>query len=496
MLARSYAASVPFAEDLVGQGVRIYPRSATPLNNLVNLSAPIDFAGFVSEIEVPGSKKALDEHSNTEFLLGHNSTGETGKLWGIPFDNYVDELVSLLNTQISYIRNTVVPRTLEFSNEAQAFIELLGRSNASKDLEIFRASLSELSTDQSFLSLMETYKFRSIVKPSSMSMSLPFQEAPVDFLTVASLSNNRLDGLTASWLRSLPFNYLERAWYSFFSDQSIKGYNSGYFYSDELGSPDLYHRLNVAMAYFLIANYYSSHAPDVVVNETSASINRRLYEHLLYAGTVVINTLEMIQAGLASGLLVTFVDITHKKITVSSEVYDKWLASGGSSETILGILVGEKRYYTVEEIDKNSEALKAVWNKYVRYTLDSVEMNKAKTLRTFYRGLASKYMGSAFQDEVERGYLVTFPQFLDQVDKKAEAYLYALTAPELSNVQVVARELIAGIKYSYTYANKFICDMEEIGHLTENIDPSEAALMATVNYIVDHILGQIGSTKF
>jgi len=486
MLGRSFNTAAAFAEDLAKKGILLQPSMSSVLSELVGLSTPIE-----NDRPVPAP---IDYDDNLNFysdMLEFHSAGDFGVIWGASFDSSVEKLTGCIKAHISYIHNTVVPRTIEFAKDSQAFMEMLGGSNAASELEICRTSIPDIVQEAGFLSLLETFKYKKTVNPNTSTLNFDMG-IPDDFLTVASTSNTALDNLVASWYVTNQFKYLDSVWYSFFASSNVnRNYKGSFVSQDDMNSPDMYVRLNVSLAYFLIANYYTNHLPDMITNESTASVKNRLFEHMFYAGTVLINTLGRISNNNKSDILVTYVDTFHKKITVSSEVYDRWLTAGGNADIIMGILVGSKRFYSVSEIDKNAIVLQDTWKKYVQVYLESLEYTKAASLRKFYYDLFCRYMTADYQEDLEQSFLLRNPSCHDNIKKEVEKYLHGLRKETLCDVQTMAKKLIAGYKYHFTYAEKFVNDMQEIGTLSENTSPEEAAFIATINYIVDYLQGQI-----
>lgn len=493
MLGRSFQTALPFAEDLANKSIVLSANSATLLGELVSLSSPVEFETRVGQT-VAGAEGQKDHY---RFAAEINSSGAGDGRWAASFDHSVETLSGFLNQQVSYIRNTVVPRVMEFAGEALQYIQDLGNKDAASELAIVRMEVPELVSDPSFLSLLERFRNRPVVKPRNTGLNLPFTAAPENFLQIAGLANSRLDGLTAAWSSATSIPYLQSVWYSFFASGSTPRSTSQtpFLSSDDLTSQDLEVRLNASLAYFLITNYYLAHLPDVQIGTSAASLEAQLNEHLVYSGSLLSSTLDRILTNNKANILVTNVDAFHKKITVSADVYDRWLETGGKPEIILGILVGSARFYSVQEIDQNAKQLESAWTQYTRVYLESIEHSKATSLRGFYLGLLAKYLTDEFKEDLEKQFLLGTPKHRDTVLRDAEQYLLTLKKAELSDVQKVARNLIAGLKYSFTHARRFIEQMDEIGLMVENVDPAEAALLATLDYVVDYLRGQISPRR-
>lgn len=491
MLARSFKTALPFAEDLAAKNIKLAPNPSTILSELMILSTPLEFERPVEVPALSGDSynQAIDSYGHA---LQFHTEGEAGAAWAGSFDSLVESLSRSLNVQISYIRNTVQPRLNEFVSDAQAYMQDLGKHNPASELEIRRNCLPELVTDPAFLTILEPHKLKAIARPGEFTLGLNVKAPPEDFLELTTLSNKRLDGLVKAWASSCDFNYLESAWYSFFAGQDLtRAFRGPYISQDEMSSPDLHIRLNTALAYFLFANYYMNHKPDVVTSESTTSLDRRIFDHQRYAGSVLCDTLQQIQQAHAANNMVMFIDTFHKKISVHGEIYDRWLQAGGSSEIILGLLVSNKRMYNVEQIDKAADELKRAWANYSRVNVEGVEWRKADTLRTFYKELMRKYLSNDYTEELEESFVLQNPHHYEYAMRDAEAYIKNLSKSDLMQPYPIARRLIAGLKYSFTNAEQFMIDMAQATDGVDKPDAEEAAAVATINYIVDYVQGQI-----
>lgn len=494
MLGRSYETALPFAEDLVRKGVVLSTAPSSPLGELCRWSVPLEPQ---DEVRVPSGGDTKDQISGFGYQLDYHSTGDAGAQWGAAYDNSVEGIGGVLQQNINYIKNTIIPRTSEFAKDADQFIRDLTSSDPSKELCIERGMLPELVQESFFLELLEQFKGRNPVKPHNYSLLFPFSSAPEDFLTVASLSNGRLDSMVAEWAKNCDTNWLQSAWYSFFAGDNVNRevFKGPYLSEDDMRSPNPYVRVNTSLAYYLLAQYYVTHLPDIVTQESRVSIERRLRDHLEYAAITLVRALNNIVESNESNLLVANIDEYHKKITVSAEIYDRYLAAGGSTEIILGILVGGRQFYTVSDIEANREILQKAWDHYQVVHLEGIEYVKAHELRKFYFALFCQYYTADYREAIEDSYLLSRPGYQEAQKAAVQKLLESMRKEELCNVQKIAKELIAGHKYGFTYAKPFMCDMEEIGLNVDGVVPEEAAFMATINYIADWILGQIQANK-
>ncbi len=491
MLERSFNTALPMAQELAGNGILLSATPSSLLSELCSTSAPIEF-----------ERKLGDGVFNTVsiadygFMLNTNTMGETGARWGASFDDATKHLAGLIRNHISYIRNVVKPRVVEAVNEASVYVQELGGTNPASQLEISKLSIPEFASDPAFLILLDSFKNREVVRPNGYSLNFNFKAPPDDFKTAFTTGNARIDTLVNLWANSLDIDFLKQAWYVFFcGGELLKTYNGSMLSQDDMFSPNLSVRLNTALAYFLIANYYDTHLPDVSTNQDLSVVKNRIYDHLLFAGTTLYRAMEQINANNKAGLLVLHIDQLHKKITVSDEIYSKWLATGGTAEVILGILVGDKKYYVVKDIIDNTEELKRSWSRYTGVYLESVEYKKANSLRNYYRSLMSKYLTSDYCDANEKEFLINNPNYHQNTLEKVEKLLDGMKKEELLQVESVILKLIAGIKYGFTCAQTFLEDMLRVQKQNANADSNEAACVATLNYITDYLLGQIQVNK-
>lgn len=489
MLKRSLTTARPYAEELKNKGFVLSATSASSLGELVNASVPVEF-----EIVTP--KNVSDDDEHYEFMTALNTCGDGGGRWCSSFDHTVESISRALNNHVTYIRNVVVPRVLEFAKDAQQHVQDLGRGDATADLTITRVNLPELVTDPAFLDVLARFKGRSVVPPNKWTLELPFTMVPSDFSAIPLLSNTRLNTLVQDCFGGLTIPYLKAVWYSFFCSGDMSRDFKGPFISrDNLTSHNLAERLHTTLAYFLLANYYTTNPPDISSKESTAAVERRIFDHLQYAGSLLSETLERLHLNQQANIVVLNVDVQNKVITVLGSVYDRWLETGGKPEVMLGMLVGARRHFSVPDVDKNQALLLSDWMQYSRVHLDTIEYRKGEALRRYYLAHLSRYLTEEYSDVEEKAYRASQPQSVATLLKEVEEYLSRMKKDELVDVQKMARELVAGRKYGFTRAKVFIDRMDEIGTNVENADANEAALLAVVDYVVDYLLGQITIRK-
>lgn len=498
MLTRSFNTVLPLAEELSEKYLAIIPNTATILSELVSASMPIEQETGNNGVVLHNSNLSKKEDyyktfsSHLSVITENNENPVSGYLWGNIYDQYVDKISNIINGHISYIHNTVVPHVIEFTKEAQELVESYGNDNPASQLEIVRAKLPEVISDSSFLMILEPYKLKTIVTPSNSSLNLNFKSVPEDFLSVASVSNSRLDAMIADWMKNTDSNYLETAWYSFFaSGDLVRQYKGTVYNQNDLNTINAYKSLNITLAYFLLSNYYYNHLPDVNTTSSTSSIKKQIYEHLEYSGSLLTKIVSRIVSNEKNNVLVFNIDNYKKQIIVSDEVYSRWLETGGEADIILGLLVGTRQHYSVNEINKYSKELKQDWNNYVNVFLEDLEYKKAKSLRLCFLELFTKYLREDYQDDLEKSFIKQTGHQKELLQRQAEEYLNKLKKEDLINTHVIAKHLIAGIKYHFTCSESFINDMENVASQNNEVTPEEAAFIATINYIVDYLRGQL-----
>ena len=101
--------------------------------------------------------------------------------------------------------------------------------------------------------------------------------------------------------------------------------------------------------------------------------------------------------------------------------------------------------------------------------------------------------------DVEREYAgVNIDGYKSEVMKNLEKGLSKIKISVLDDgfeIYKVARKLVCKARFFFTSANRILGDIEEYSRSNDKIDPQEAALMATIDYVADYVAEQLTLTS-
>jgi len=478
MLKRSYDIALPFALDMANKGRYISAIQGSPLGSLVNYSTPDPkvFQGPVSQDFLNSMGMCLEVQS-----------GEEGSLWGPFYDELVVGLADLVRSQLSYVRQTVRPMVDEFFQQSSDHYESLGHRSPAEGLEIVTEALPEFMTDESFLGMLVDYKGERALAPERPCMNLGI-ELPEDPISLLEVSNGRMNLAIRAWAQTLHPRVIPDVAATFFGMGVGADFGGPYLFEDILKFND-YERCTYAAVYFLMTCHLLDNPPNAKLNLSKFAYETMVFQHKTYSGTLLVNSIISIGEAAKNDILLAYMDREHSRVGVHEEVYSRWIAANGAPELILGMLVSDQTYFSVSQIDENSETLARHWRYYNTVYVDSLENRVVAAMRDFYISLFSEYAGR--MDETETEYDQTQDNRADELIKKAKECIDNASTSELLDLPCMAECLIAGIKFGHTPAEDILSDMRRVGKEDPKADPNEAAFLATVNYLVSYVMTQL-----
>lgn len=220
-----------------------------------------------------------------------------------------------------------------------------------------------------------------------------------------------------------------------------------------------------------------------------------------YFGTKLAVVLELYNKDIRNGrILSSNTDINFSyfnteplAITVYEENFRRLAEAGLNIEVVFGYISSGSggNDITVEQLVQNGSEYIRKWANTRSLYLISISNNR---LDIFKQILSSVFMNSLTRSDMnedELGYLNEHSGFLDETRKLATAYIDRLHVSDIDDVCTIALELVAKIRYRFTDSYTLLKNMSEILKMSDDVEPLEAALYATCNYIVDFLMNQV-----
>jgi hypothetical protein len=180
-------------------------------------------------------------------------------------------------------------------------------------------------------------------------------------------------------------------------------------------------------------------------------------------------------------------------ITVYEPVYKKWLAAGNSQEALFGMLILKHNYSTTYLIDEHKEELEKAWFNHLSYSTNSIKLSNFNNLLEAL-ALAYKALHTEYQNEAEKAAMSTSDYYAVS-DRLFNEELKDVRMMDLTDMRALALRLVAKSRYYYSSAYEILSTLDSYCEDNENLDPREAALLATIEYVARYMAKQLAITK-
>jgi hypothetical protein len=229
---------------------------------------------------------------------------------------------------------------------------------------------------------------------------------------------------------------------------------------------------------------------DSLSNITLANYNSMIAEFRNYSGSIINQTLFALKNIINSETLVLYVK--HKEVGVVGEVYRYWLKNGGTIETIFGMAVTNTRYTTVPLANENKENLEKAWFNHLTFKASSDKLNE---FNAFIDATTFAFRELMLKHTTEEDEAFNQPSYLETVEKLFKEQLANIRIDDISNRTALALRLVATCRFYYTDSYKILSTINRVMEANDKVDPREAALIASIEYLADYVSAQISVGK-
>ena len=256
-------------------------------------------------------------------------------------------------------------------------------------------------------------------------------------------------------------------------------------FRDPLGNLD-----SIAASYIMAVNLHKVEKPVYIVcpDESYKKQITWLVEELSNLISIAVRDMDGYKR---SGVVI--LGINNKTITVIKENYEKFLADGGSVETVLGysLKIPEERNRAdtfASSLLSKKVAYEANWNKAVEMErLDQANINIAK-----YRSLYSAALAYTLNNLVPAKLLEEKGTTPAKVTEKFMEYVNELPAMKLVEKQIVVSKLVGKYIFDCDAFKTITQSMIGYAKLTD-LPPEITIKYAALDYVMDYLLDQVSS---
>lgn len=460
------------SQQLRKAGVGIRPIPFTPVAAVVSAANPVQTDSFINELKNNNRTAIIDGITgvtrNSDLMSPHTAA----------VASLSQQLADNVTRHVAIARNEVKPAVVAYAEAVSTRMESFRHADPAEGFSISKVYIPEPLLTESLLDDLKIHKGNSI---PSLNETLPVGPASDEEL-VSNLFTGAgsVDEEIRKWVLTVDIEFLRKIWNGYFNSTSVPiNIVYGTAYNDVL---------NGALAVYLYSRKLTNN-PASIEGMSHLNYKSRVSALEYYAGAVICQYLNELDIAARTERLVLESSSIGKKMCVYGPVMDRYMETGGSTEVLLGMMVGNITAISLQAIANISDKACEAWNRYITLSNYSNKKNRSSMLRTIYTSEFVTQMSDlgAFEKE----YHDRHPHAADVAYKRAKDYIESLSEEELDNVASIAMVVIAKYRFGYTNAHQILCDIEAAMKANPNLDPREAATIAVINLVSDYVSAQL-----
>ena len=470
------------AEIVANANIKLVPKQSTLLQELV---AAINNNMF-SKIE----KRDYIEPTILQASLGNEVVVKNIKSYSQSshdtlMDNYITDLSNIITNHISFARNVVNKEVTKLKEKIQEGLSTFKYKEAEDFFSISYFKLSDVF--RSFIVENEINSYKGATAKfffDSVDLSKIVKE-DFDLLAYILTGDEEQDKLISAWFATLG------------KDKAFG------FIADNI--PEYALSVNNLLDYSLV-NYlfYRNllNRADLDLGYSSIQLNSKASANRDYFGNKLCVAIDLYNRDITSKKLLTtdsetafsYFNDKPLSITIYEESFAKLAEAGLSIEVLFGFISSENRNnITVDELVAGKDNYISKWNN--TRSLYLISMNNSK-LDIFKQIVTQKFEESVNElTEEEKEVTNNSPKFIADTKEIGVKYIDQLQLSEIDNVDKICLDLVARIRFRFSNAFFILNEMSEILKMSDNIQPLEAALYASLKYVADFLLEQVDIVK-
>jgi hypothetical protein len=467
--------NIDFAISLVETGTSLLPKQGSLLEQLVTASMP---AHDYTEISKENLCQLIAATTSNE--------GEEPSPHSAVNDSAVDMLSSLVTAHIKVAKETVLPIVRDVTDKVVSFSNNLNMYDAASDITIKMHKRPVVMDDGELLEELSNYAGHSKTVPTPITLDFKTKD---EIILMAMTGSKRLDNDIVEHLSNVDAGQLVRIYNAFFNTGNA---DTGIL--DLVGS-NPYELFTTALVGYLVARRLFDDVP-----ESAKGLNLTTYQSTIgdirnYCGAMILDAIERIATADRSGQLILGLDRKNRIINVNDVLYKKWLETN-TADAILGSLISERLYSTIEMLENKKDQLVQQWNNYRTYlTLRRNQENQISLKNFMVNVIYSDLSNGSVVTDIEEDFMKTHTSHIETTKKLAEEFVENLSANDMDNLSEVCLALVTKARFYFTSAYEILNGMLEVEKVNKDINPREAALISVLYYITDYFIEQVKETK-
>lgn len=458
--------ALSLTQSFDNKDIVLEPIEGTPLAELVKQTIILS-----NEVDTGFDLKASTESTNV-IELGVNGSGHD-----VIMDEIVKAGADAVRGHISFAKNVVAPKVGEYISLVEEDIAQLPVSGLNK-FEIKQYKLPEVFEAPGFRESLTLFKETPFEEPTFDLDLADLEEQTIQGLL--QTGSGSIDGLIQDWLARVGMDFIYNVYSTVFQIKPNEDPNYSKVVSLRKLMDDKVTGEDFTLAVYLLANKLFDNPPEDTPHSLE-EYNERIIKLRNQSGNKLYRLDLEVEQAYRNDKLVKAV-ISNHEVLVYTAVYEDWITGGGDNDILLGSLVSESTYYTLDRLMEDAEALKARWEAYKKIEEKAAINNKfvyikESLTRNFNKLLAECENKSAAERST-----------CNAIFKEE---LALVTLDEISQICDVSLKLVSRSMFYNTDAERILTSIEKNAKENPSITPREAALIATIELITDWVSAQM-----
>lgn len=410
---------------------------------------------------------------------------ETLSQHDVLMDSAISDMAQAVGQHLTFAKNTVRPLVKKFVDDAAAALAAYPDTSTYSPT-VHRVSVPTVAGMNPVQS--EAEKFKSVAyMPLNTPASLPACEGNLA-IALMTTGSEAVDSAIQAWVQEKGESFFQTVYTVFFCASA-----PGISMTPEQMLTSKLDGADAATAAFLMGRHLLDNIPE--------GTTYGLADYRMTVGTIVEQCGQRLctayqdsESNEKAELLI--LSFSKDDVWVNAPVYDKWLAEGGNTALLFGNLLLDRPNLMLPAMLADSDKALQAWEQYNRFLNTTVQNRRhdaAKdTLRFVTQQLVAENIQDCFGQVAGEGVELTLetPLVKEAVDR-ALSYIDFLDMERIQDLWSVGTEVVAGTIFSYSAAVTILRGIERAVKANPEIDPSEAALLSTIEYVSNWVVDQI-----
>lgn len=471
----SFEKAVGVADIFASKGLQVLPVAGTPLAHLV------------SQTNHYGQ---LPPHSTSSDFLAEDSVSlavvSDNDSHNSMFDDYVSTLAASVANQVNVARTVINPIIEDAVDQLMRITK-----NAAISEYAFEVVIKSLPAPLLNDSLLD--EVQKNIKPSNLpprgliTLAATNLEEITDYLMSGS---DFFDNCVKEWLVSKGEAWVKEVWDNTFNDIKLTNVASRPELLSYLNSED---SADKALLVYLVVR-------KLLIGEVPASVKVTLAQWLEIVRdyiTISANVLEKEyiahKDSQSAKKLVYKYNSREKKVIVFDQAYLDYIDSGGKNEIIFGAILENKIPYFQYVLQDNAEAFQKSWDRYSSINKEAVRLKTFNFFRETLENVLISQLSNLTDFEQEKA--TQNSNFVPFIAGNYKAALNKMNIESMSNIYHTVMKLICECRFPYSNAYTLLDTINDLTKENPEMDVREAALVATIEVVCNHMTDQMVITK-